>query len=290
MTRIGIIGDVHGHAKELIDMIGALEEHGIDRLILLGDLVDRGPQSRYALRLACTWKFQARSGEKLYYEIVKGNHEDAYARVFRRQPKPGRQNITIPENSGLYRSFNRTDLQFMDSLPVAIEIEGMGYTCLHGGVEPRTTDLYDPWNLRTRYLSERTFESLPSVQSSDIWWGSMYDGRFGTIVCGHESHRKPTRYEHAIAIDGEGYRRVHGLVVSDEGDDPDVQAFTCEYGKETRKTDLVDEKDADRIHTWTKQDETAWMERSRRTERKSFERRYPSYPRFGPATQRSLDW
>lgn len=283
--RIGIIGDVHGHAKELIDMVGALEAHGVDRLVLLGDLVDRGPQSRYALRLASTWRFQARDGTLRFYDMIAGNHEDAYARVYQQIPKPGRKDRTIPEETALYRSFTTQDLNLMASLPVAIEIPEMGYTCLHGGVEPRTTNLHDPWNLRTRYLDEKTYESLPSVRSSDVFWANLYDGRFGTIVSGHESHRKPTRYKHAIAIDGEGYRCLHGIVVSDESGEDDVTAFSCRYGDTTLQTDLVDEADADRIHSWSVSDETRWQA----SRRKPFERRYPSYPRFD-SRQSSFDW
>jgi predicted phosphodiesterase len=289
MTRIGIIGDVHGHAKELIDMIGALEAHGIDRLISLGDLVDRGPSSRDALRIAASWRFQARSGEKLYYEIVQGNHEDGYARVFQNKSKPGRQDKSSPSNPTLYKSFSVQDLNLMAALPVAIEVPEMGITCLHGGVEPRTTDLYDPWNLRTRYLDEDTLESLPGVRSSKLWWGQAYDGRYGTIVCGHESHKEPTRYENVIAIDGEGYRKVHGIVISDEPDDQAEQAFSCKYGDTTHKVALVDGDDAERYNSWEVTE--AWIAsyRAREARRTPYKRAYPSYPRFS-SNQSSFDW
>ena len=289
--RIGIIGDVHGHARELIDMIATLEDYGIDRLVLLGDLVDRGPQSRYALRLASSWQFQARDGSKRFYDIVKGNHEDAYARVFRNQPKPGRKDVTIPENSAFYDSLSTQDLNLMHSLPVAIEIPEIGFTCIHGGVEPATTDLYDPWNIRTRYLDEKTRRSLPGTRSSKLWWASAYDGRFGTIVCGHESHREPTRYKHAIAIDGEGFNRLHGIVVSDEKGESDVTAFTCVYGETTKPAKIAAGSKAVRLHSWSAlddYDDRRWTSVSRQNERKGFRSRYPSYPRFGESDQRTL--
>ena len=288
MTRIGIIGDVHGHSKELIDMIGALESKGIDRLILLGDLVDRGPASRDALRIAAYWQFRARNGEKLYYEIVKGNHEDGYVRVFQGKPKPGRKDKSSPSELGLYKSFTKQDLNFMASLPVAIEIPEMGYACLHGGIEPRTTDLYDPWNLRTRYLN-KDGHSIAGIGSSKTWWGQVYDGRFGTIVCGHESHKQPTRYENVIAIDGEGFRRVHGMILSDE-DETKERAFTCLYGGTTKEVSFVDASKADRYNSWEATE--AWLESYRAKKAKRTggrDLRYASKPRWS-SSQSSFDW
>ena len=66
-----LVGDVHGHATKLL---AALAEVGFDaaagdRVFILGDLVDRGPESAEALALL----------ERPGFFAVRGNHEDMLA-------------------------------------------------------------------------------------------------------------------------------------------------------------------------------------------------------------------
>jgi len=239
-VRVGIIGDVHGHARELAEMIGELEERGVDRIILLGDLVDRGPESKACLRIAMTWQFRARSGELHSLEVISGNHEDAYVRIRRRVPKPGRDRIPTPEDRRLYQQLTRAELDWMETLPRYIVVHELDLFCVHGGVTPHmaTPEIGGDYMLRTRYLDDRYYE-LPGTMMSDVFWAEVYDGRWGTIVFGHESHREIARYEHAIGIDGEGFRRIHAVIVSNEKDDEQLEPITVPYGDQARDSDTT---------------------------------------------------
>ncbi len=228
--RAAIIGDVHGHLAEMLAMIDHFEQVGVDRLCLLGDLLDRGPRSIGCLRAAQTWTFRARNGRRRAVEVICGNHEDAYVRIADGNPKPGRDHVSQPEDRPLYRRLSHDDLMWMRQLPHYIEIPELNVTCLHGGVTPYQWDLDEAgaWVLRTRYLSDEG-RPLRSVTTSDWYWADTYNGRLGTIVFGHEGHARPTRYEHAIALDGEGFRRLHGVILSNEESDQAETAFTIVY-------------------------------------------------------------
>lgn len=236
--RVGVVGDVHSHFTEMTRTINALEEHGVDRIILLGDLVDRGPSGLSCLRYIRTERFMNRRGDDVPFECVKGNHEDAYVRVWRGIPKPGRARVEPPEYRRLYMQMDSGLLRWMEQLPAFIAVPQLGLVCTHGGVTPHMTDLEAAGDfvLRTRYL-DKDGNALRSVFGSSRFWAAEYDGRFGTIVFGHESHVRPTQYDHAIAIDGEGFRHVHAVVMSDE-DEP-LAAYTTPYGAHTREADLV---------------------------------------------------
>jgi predicted phosphodiesterase len=65
MPRTIAIGDVHGCADELEELLEALNLKPGDRVIQLGDLVNRGPDSRRVIQLARTYKIEA----------ILGNHE-----------------------------------------------------------------------------------------------------------------------------------------------------------------------------------------------------------------------
>jgi predicted phosphodiesterase len=248
MTRVGIIGDIHGHATEMVEMIALLEDHGIDQLVLLGDLVDRGPEPLRCLRIAQTWEFEARDGALKKYDVIRGNHEDAYWRIAKKVPKPGRSHVEQPESRSLYARLSADDLNWMENLPVYLEIPELRLVCLHGGITPHddTLESAGEFVLRTRYLDENYYPCRGI--SGSTFWAEVYDGRFGTIVFGHESHREIARYTNAIAIDGEGFRKVHGIVVSNEPGDELIETFTVPYGQMPIQSDLS--YDPDRVHTF----------------------------------------
>jgi len=229
--RIGFIGDVHGHERELIAMLGQLEEHGVDEIVSLGDVVDRGPRSLACLHIMSDWDFLPRnSHQPRPLKMVKGNHEDAYVRICNREAKPGRQIVEAPEDRALSRRFSRADVTFMRSLPTSLYFPEIDVTALHGGVTPHMAEI-DDFALRVRYLDDRHYE-LRGTMPSDVYWAEVYDGRFGLILCGHESHLGPSLYENALALDGEGFRRLHAAVISNEEGADWLTCFTLHYGSE----------------------------------------------------------
>lgn len=257
--RVGVVGDIHAHHKGMVEMIATLEEHGVDRIVLLGDLVDRGPDPFDCLETGRTWDFANREGELIPYDVIRGNHEDAYVRIRDKQPKPGRTRVEGPESRRLYERLTKEELDWMAALPVYLEFPQLDLVCLHGGVTPHMKSLDDggEFILRCRYLDKNL--KMGRSLSGQTFWAKIYDGRFGTIVFGHESHAKVTMYPHAIAIDGEGYRRVHGIVVSDEEGDERITAYSVDYLGRHVGQDLS--YDPDRIHDWTPEPEPVGQRR-----------------------------
>ncbi len=60
MANYDVIGDVHGHARQLRGLLGTLGyverdgayRHAERRAVFIGDLIDRGPEQVEALRIA----------------------------------------------------------------------------------------------------------------------------------------------------------------------------------------------------------------------------------------------
>ena len=79
--RVFAIGDIHGRADLLRALIAAIEAEDQARpparttIILLGDLVDRGPDSAGVLTLARDWQTR-RAAAGLATPILLGNHEE----------------------------------------------------------------------------------------------------------------------------------------------------------------------------------------------------------------------
>ncbi len=65
MGRTIAIGDVHGCARELEKLLKKLNPQKSDRIIQLGDLINKGPDSHAAISLARSHDIQS----------IMGNHE-----------------------------------------------------------------------------------------------------------------------------------------------------------------------------------------------------------------------
>lgn len=70
-----VIGDVHGYHKQLQDALANADYQDGDRLIFLGDYIDRGPRSREVMEFLLSLK----SRDNIF---LRGNHEEYLIRAF----------------------------------------------------------------------------------------------------------------------------------------------------------------------------------------------------------------
>ena len=82
--RVYAVGDIHGCADLFEALIAAIEADDTTRggasttVILLGDLIDRGPDSAGVIRLARDWQ------QRLRVRILMGNHEEMFLAALRK--------------------------------------------------------------------------------------------------------------------------------------------------------------------------------------------------------------
>lgn len=82
--RVYAVGDVHGCADLFEGLIAAIEADDANRgaadttVVLLGDLIDRGPDSAGVIRLARDWQQRRR------VRILMGNHEEMFLAALRK--------------------------------------------------------------------------------------------------------------------------------------------------------------------------------------------------------------
>ena len=93
--RIYAIGDIHGRADLLVDLLDRIDRDHAARsparrsLIFLGDLVDRGPGSAQAVDIV---RDLCARGEA---RLLKGNHEEIFVAAARGDPKAARALVAI---------------------------------------------------------------------------------------------------------------------------------------------------------------------------------------------------
>jgi serine/threonine protein phosphatase 1 len=198
------VGDVHGHCRELQRLILAIHAdmatypaHTRFRLVLIGDLIDRGPDSRGVIDEVIALQGEAkRSCGRLEVIAIRGNHEDTVLGIL--DGRAARIERWYPDTLGygggasFLRSYGAPEMRF-EEVPAAVHgwvspehiafLEAMPlyldtgtYLFVHAGIRPgyalHQQSTFDLLHIRKDFLN--------------------FNGDFGRIVVhGHTPHRQP---------------------------------------------------------------------------------------------------
>src|SRR5208282_6757066 len=112
MGRTVIVGDVHGCRRELEQLLDRVAFDAEDRLIFVGDLVARGPDSLGVLDIA------RRAGALL----VRGNHEDKileWRRARRAHARGGPEPVPLGRlHAGVAEALRPVDWSLLSTAPL----------------------------------------------------------------------------------------------------------------------------------------------------------------------------
>ncbi len=166
--RTIVIGDIHGCYRELLELLAAVEITDTDRLISLGDIVDRGADS------VQVYDFLRNRHNTI---VLMGNHE----RKHLRQTLSYAQEIVKLQFGDRYQEF----IDWAAKLPYYYETEAAIF--VHAAIEPKI-----PIELqREEVLCGCTAgEKYLTRQYHNTYWSELYTGRkpviFGHHVVGDE--------------------------------------------------------------------------------------------------------
>lgn len=122
MPRTIAIGDVHGCADEFEELLNALELQPEDRVVQLGDLVNRGPDSHGVLELVREYKVEA----------ILGNHE---LRLLRARGNGSKKQLKSYDHSTV-KALTKEDWNFLGALPKFQYGPTEEIVMVHGGFLP----------------------------------------------------------------------------------------------------------------------------------------------------------
>lgn len=215
--RTFVIGDVHGCREELRRLYKLLEPRTNDRFVFLGDLVDKGLDTvgvlRYVRALIAFYPGSV---------CVAGNHESKAIERYKKDKEH-------PKAENWWQQASSTDWEFIHQMPLYARFEELNLLVIHGGIYPRFFNLYPqglddekllgrPWYkggnkyqkrakrmLYTRYIDPETGNNVPLWEENENTplWASVYDGREGFVIYGHQPQMDflPKFSEHALGID-----------------------------------------------------------------------------------------
>ena len=188
MPRTIAIGDVHGCANEFEELLAAIDPRPEDRLIQLGDLVNRGPDSKRVLDLAREYGVEA----------ILGNHEIRLLRYHRE----GDATILKEYDQPTLAMLDDADWAYLERLP-KFKYDGLIDTVfIHGGFLPT-----QPWQTQpveiTTEIQVIDKQGRPAKRSdapdgspwADHWNGPPF------VVYGHTPRPNVVERKSSMGID-----------------------------------------------------------------------------------------
>lgn len=225
MSRTVVIGDVHGCYDELLELLDKCQVTSSDRVISLGDMVDRGPKVREVCDYFMT------------QEAILGNHEERMMKYFVEWQKKGSP-MNPDTISGALRfradyhrdsflSLGPQHYEWFKSLPKFMRLpdlapDGLPVTLIHAGCVPQVP-LEEQDDFLLMHISNVIPPDVGSLSDrglkhgywtgheASFWtskappeapfWASIYDGSLGHVVFGHSGFTKVAQFPHATGID-----------------------------------------------------------------------------------------
>ena len=170
--RTIIVGDVHGCRRELEQLLDRVRFSSGDRLVFVGDLIARGPDTRGVLDIA------RRTGAI----IVRGNHEQKIL-DWRDDDEVvlGRTHLEVA------RAMRDVDWTLLETSPLWIDLPEHGARVVHAGVLPGVDieDQDEHTLLHIRTVGVRGSKKS-STKAQGIPWATLYRGP-PQIVFGHNA-------------------------------------------------------------------------------------------------------
>lgn len=216
--RCVVIGDIHGCSEELALLLEAVSyQQGKDRLILLGDLIDRGPDPAGTVKLA----------REIGAECIMGNHEEKALRWRRHEkikalweannsihPYINPMRAIHPDRLAQWAAIPDKDWDWIETWPCYIHIND-AWTAVHAGCFPgvdverqKTNDL-----MRIRYIDPVRMKVVAPTKKGEkpdncVFWTSLWKGP-RRIIYGHET------YKNIVVTEGENLTPIGPLKITD---------------------------------------------------------------------------
>jgi len=186
--RLIAIGDIHGCHQEFSDLLDKLQLEREDRLILLGDLVNRGPDSCKVLDLA----------REVGATALLGNHELRLLKYRR----TGDKKYLKEHDLDTFERLRPQDWTYLENMLLTFEEPELNTVLVHGGFLPNI-----PWNkqpaeviTRIQVVSEngepaKRAEDPDAPAWADLWMGPPF------VIYGHTPRPEIYKLKWSVGID-----------------------------------------------------------------------------------------
>lgn len=174
--RTVVVGDVHGCLEEFDELVKTINYNPIeDRLIVVGDLIDRGPDSVGVVRRC----------REMNLEVTMGNHEYKFLKWWK-----GNKHLDVHPH---YSELNDDDVNYIARMPYYIKLRDDLWV-VHAGVKPNLSIEQQKKDdlMYLRYTDkDRHFISMHKIAKGEatgaMFWTEFWKGP-ASVIYGHNVH------------------------------------------------------------------------------------------------------
>ena len=188
MGRTIVIGDVHGCAIELDKLIEKIKPRTGDNFIQLGDLINKGPDSRGAIAIARAFNM----------DVVMGNHE---LRLLSAKESDNKSKLKTHDHETLDQLTSK-DWKYIKKFPKYIYKKSLRTIFVHGGFIPNK-----PWRnqgievvTEVQVIDKKGRPKKRSDAPKGELWAKLWD-RKKSVVYGHLPRKKAYKIGNTLCID-----------------------------------------------------------------------------------------
>lgn len=186
--RLIAIGDIHGCHLEFAELLTRLAPTRDDRLILLGDLVNRGPDSNRVLDLAREHRALA----------LLGNHE---LRLLKHR-RTGEKKYVKEGDAETAAKLRPEDWALLEAMPLTFEEPALNTVFVHGGFLPSEPWQKQPPEVVTRIQvvdreggAAKRADAPGAPLWADLWSGPPF------VVYGHTPRPEVYKLKWSLGLD-----------------------------------------------------------------------------------------
>lgn len=210
MNRTLVVGDVHGCLEELERLFEHVKLGAQDRVVMVGDLVAKGPDSLGVIRLL----------RRLGAEAVLGNHDARLLRCHHAVLHDEDLSRWSDVVRKLERELSDDDWAWLEALPYTIDLPLHSSVVVHAGLVPGIPIQEQAPDHMLTMRSIRPDGTVSKRIGDGVPWASLWPGPTH-VYFGHDAVRGLQRYPFATGLDtGCVYGgRLTGCLLG-EGDEP----------------------------------------------------------------------
>lgn len=188
MGRTIAIGDVHGCAREFEKLLKKLNPEKSDRIIQLGDLINKGPDSHEAIELARAHDIQT----------IMGNHE---MRLLLAKEAKSLKDLNSYYQETI-KQLSKKDWKYLKQLPKFIYENALDTVFVHGGFSPN-----EPWHSQSldtvttvQVITKKGLPEKRTYRSKSKLWVSYWKNDT-SVIYGHTPRRRIYRKRNTLCLD-----------------------------------------------------------------------------------------
>jgi hypothetical protein len=188
--RVIAIGDVHGCITELQDLLRVCDYRPGDELILLGDLVAKGPDSQAVVQMA----------REIGARAVRGNHDHEVIRCREAMMRGHDPSYASVDHQRIARQLSQQEHEWLRSCPWYIRSEDLETVFVHAGFQP---DVPFEEQLPRHMMNLRSVleNGAPSARHSNgMAWARLWKGPL-RVVFGHDAYMGLQLWDKCIGLD-----------------------------------------------------------------------------------------